>query len=258
MTMLPTERDLPAAAHAETRARLVATAAEPPPARTRRWVPLASAAAVVALVAGAAGAVALADRDRAPTTPGASPTTARKGVTGPIPPLAEVAGRCGVQSDYRFTTRYEGDGAVSWLFRKDPSKATVVCTWEDGQTGTMANFANDWFGDGMAPATDGQIHVTQDQMFPNFEDGATTPPEYAQWNRDRQVFLGPVPASVTKVVVAGPDGRETAALGSHWFLHHFSRKGSYTVTAYDAAGEVVGEPVKMSYGMDPVVPRPTK
>jgi hypothetical protein len=62
---LPTDRDLPPARRAELRADLLDAVAHRPP--SRRWVPLAAAAALVAVVGGATVAVSNHDRG-APTT----------------------------------------------------------------------------------------------------------------------------------------------------------------------------------------------
>jgi hypothetical protein len=229
---LPPRRALSAPTAERIRTQVLTDVTEPAPT-PRRWAPLAAAAAVVALVA---GAVLITERqpETSPAAPGATTIPAES-----IPTPSQVVERCGVGPTYRYTTRYQGDNAVTWLFVANKEKSTVVCTWKAGSTGIMANFINDWFDDGMAPARDGQVHVTQDLMMPGVEDGATLSPEYAQLERDRQVLVGPVPADVTKVVIDGPDGQQVAALGSHWFLYHLHKAGTYEVTAYDAAGDVV-------------------
>lgn len=73
MSTLPAERDLPPAARDAARAELVA-AVRRPASRPRRWVPVAAAAGLAAIVgASVAGVAALRD-DAAPTTPGTTPT----------------------------------------------------------------------------------------------------------------------------------------------------------------------------------------
>jgi hypothetical protein len=87
---LPTERDLPPAARDALRARAVDAVRHParPP---RRWVPLAAAAALAAVVAGSVVAVALTDRDSGPAAgpPSATPVTpgptARSASPSPTP-----------------------------------------------------------------------------------------------------------------------------------------------------------------------------
>jgi hypothetical protein len=70
-TSLPPERDLPPAVHAAVRARLVASVAAGP-VRSRRWAPVAAAAALVALVGGSAVVVA-GIGDPAPIVPAGAP-----------------------------------------------------------------------------------------------------------------------------------------------------------------------------------------
>jgi hypothetical protein len=91
MDSLPPDRDLPEAARAAVRAR-VAAVASTPPARTRRWIPVAAAAGVAAVVA-ASGAVASARDESHSLTAAATPPapadsvlleTCRRG-TGPGP-----------------------------------------------------------------------------------------------------------------------------------------------------------------------------
>ena len=232
-SLLPPRRELPAPTADWIRERVLrGTSRQAPP--PRRWPPLAAAAAVVALVA---GAVAVAGRS--PDAPPAAPAPSASPVT--LPSLPEVAERCGVWPVYDYVTRYQGDGAVTWLFKHDPAESTIVCTWRIGSTGIMASFTNDWYADGMAPARDGRLHVTMDDMMPGFETGATTPPEYRDLEPDRKVLVGTAPATVTKVVVEGPDGPQVAALASSWFLHHLRKPGYYAVKAYDAAGNLVDE-----------------
>jgi hypothetical protein len=231
---LPPLRELPAPTTERIRTRVLAGTGTPAPTRSR-WLPLAAAAAVIALVV---GAVAVANRrpETAPAAPAPTPTKVA------LPSLAEIPARCGVGPDYDYVTRYEGDGAVTWLFIQAANKSSIVCTWKIGSTGRMADFINDWFSDGMAPARDGQIHVTQDIMMPGMADGATLPPDLAGLERDRKVLVGPVPAEVTKVTVEkldGSDGEQVAALGSHWFLYHFRKPGHYKIYGYDADGHVV-------------------
>ena len=237
-TLLPPRRELPAATADRIRSRVLTGTAHPAPAPPRRWLPLAAAAAVVALVA---GAVTIANRQPAtlPASPAPSPTPVA------LPSLPEVYERCGVPPVYDYVTRYEADGAVTWLFIEERSKGSAVCTWKVGSTGLIANFMNDWYWDGMAPAKDGKVHVTQNDMMPGFEAGATTPPEYRDLEPDRKVLVGPVPARTARVVVEGPAGPQVAALKSSWFLYHFRKPGRYVVKAYDAAGELVDEPAEM-------------
>lgn len=245
MTILPAERDLPPAARGAARTRVVAAVAQPP-ATPRRWMPVAAAAAVVALV-GAAVAVADRTTGTAPVPPAA--TSARPPAPTPIPPatiptLAQVIDRCGIDlmyTDARYVARYQGDNAVTWLFLSTRKQSSTVCTWEAGQTGILASFANDWFPEdgGMGAAPDNRLHITQDVMKPGVEVGATLSPDYRQFDPDRRVLVGPVPATVVKVVVEGPDGTQVAGLGSHWFVYHLRKPGTYRVDGYDADGDVV-------------------
>jgi hypothetical protein len=78
---LPPERDLPPAAHTALRERVVAEVGAPP---RRRWVPLAAAAAALAVVGGSAVAVGR-DRgpDRAPAVTGAPAAPCRADVGRP-------------------------------------------------------------------------------------------------------------------------------------------------------------------------------
>lgn len=71
MNTLPTERDLPPAAREAARARAVA-AVTAPAARSGRWVPVAAAAALAAVVGGTTVAVSLAGGDPSPAPPAAS------------------------------------------------------------------------------------------------------------------------------------------------------------------------------------------
>jgi hypothetical protein len=74
MTSLPPERDLPEAARTATRARIV-TAAASRPDRSRRWVPIAAAAALAAVVAGSAVGVSLTRGAAVPPVPAAASTS---------------------------------------------------------------------------------------------------------------------------------------------------------------------------------------
>jgi hypothetical protein len=90
----PPERELPAPARDRIRAAAVARvdAARTP---SRRWLPLAAAAAAVAVVGGSALAVA-----GRPPTPAGPVATATPGPTGrQLPPDAALAGRCARDSD---------------------------------------------------------------------------------------------------------------------------------------------------------------
>ena len=231
-SLLPPRRELPAPTADRIRARVLAGTSRPAPTQ-RRWLPLAAAAAVVALVAGAV-AVAGRNPDAPPAAPAPSPTAVS------LPSLTEVSEQCGVLPVYDYVTRYQGDGAVTWLFIEERSKASAVCTWKIGSTGGMANFMNDWYWDGMAPAADGQLHATFDDMAPHVEDGATHAAGAGRLERDRWVLVGTVPAGVVRVGVVGADGQErSAAFGSSWYLYHYRGHRPTKIYGYDADGQVV-------------------
>jgi hypothetical protein len=82
---LPTERDLPPAAQVELRARVVDAVGRPAP--TRRWIPVAAAAALAAVVAGATVAVSVADRGEgaAPAAPPSASSVPAPSTPGPTP-----------------------------------------------------------------------------------------------------------------------------------------------------------------------------
>lgn len=94
MITLPAERDLPPAARETARARAVAAVTHPA-VRRRRWVPLAAAAALLAVVGGSA--LAVSGRQPAPVPSPAGP--ASTGTPKPtsarlLPPERDIARRC--------------------------------------------------------------------------------------------------------------------------------------------------------------------
>jgi hypothetical protein len=243
-SLLPPRRQLPAATADRIRGRVLTGTSRPAPP-SRRWLPLAAAAAVVALVAGAVTVAANRPTDAGPAvSPAATPTPVA------IPSLAEVAERCPGVPDFRYLTRYTGDGAVTWLLVDEERRESLVCTWKVGSTGRMASFVNEW----TAPLGPWGYSVTDDNMMPGSADGPVHPQD-AHLERNRHVLVGKVRADVARVILTGPDGEQhEPALASGWFvfhyrgeLRHITRGGvaypttgeRYTVTGYDAAGTVV-------------------
>lgn len=245
---LPPRRELPPPTAERIRERVLAGTSGPTPVPgARRWLPLATAAAVVALVV---ATVAVARNPRADSPPAAPPPTASPAAaaspTPPpppppaTPPTTADRRRCEVADTDRYVTGYSDQEAVTWLFIRPANKLSFVCTVLPGSSGPAAMTINDWYSDGMAPAIDGQLHATFDDMAPHLEDGATLPPDLARLERDRSVLVGTVPAEVRKVVVVGPDGQERqTALASSWFLYHYRGERPTKIYGYDRDGRVV-------------------
>lgn len=236
MTALPAERDLPPAARDAARARTVA-AVTPPAAPARRWIPLAAAAGLAAVVAASAVAVAAYRSDPAPTPAAtASPTG---------PSRARLLAECARYTRLDALARRLGD----------TSPTQVRAVWQDrygyqlsiGSAKMLAvcSFAPDGTplpGAGSSGAYSGYLDRPGEAIVVGMYGTASAA-------RDRLGYFvtGRVRRGVARVVVTWPGAAPvTAALEGPYFIARVTFPGQTGVdrraeiVAYDAAGTALG------------------
>lgn len=133
MNPLPPERDLPAAARAAVRARVVAGASAPP-SRTRRWLPVGAAAGLAVVVA-ASAAVASARDGSTRVTPVAAPTP-------PAPADSVLLQTCrqGSARGVNLPVRPQLDGTVRTVARFDDTAGIILRVADDRSNVALCEF----------------------------------------------------------------------------------------------------------------------
>ena len=236
MNALPAERDLPPAARDAARARAVAAVTRPA-APSRRWVPLAAAAGLAAVVAGSTVAVAAYRSDPAPA-PAAT-------ASPPGPSRADMLAEC-----VRYTR-------VDTMARElgDTSRTDVRALWQDrygyllsigsAKTAATCSFAPDGTrlrGAGSGGAYSGYLDRPGEAVVAGQYGTGALPAD-----RLGYYVTGRVSRDVARVVVTWPGAAPvTAALEGPYLLARATFPGLTDVdrpaeiVAYDAAGNVLG------------------
>lgn len=269
MNTLPAERDLPPAARDALRARLVETAGHP--AQPRRWVPLAAAAGLAAVVAGTAVAVAVSRGGPPPvadpvvpvsspaSTPSASASgtatpTVRPPTTHPIPKRTGPATVPGMLAD---CTTYARNMASIYLEDSSPTRVKALFHDRYGYLIEIRTAKLDFTCD-MSP-TGAVLNGSGGSSDPGLgsELGYITRPgiaievtEYGSATPARQLggvrVAGHVRRGVDRVMVTWPGQPPVrAALNGPFFIARVAVSGRFAqlrgvAVAYDAAGHKLG------------------
>ncbi|HEY6749558.1 MAG TPA: hypothetical protein VI357_28055 [Mycobacteriales bacterium] len=144
MNTLPAERDLPPAARDAARARVVAATQQPP--APRRWVPVAAAAGLLAVVGASVAGVAAYRSDPAPA-PAASPS--------PSPSPSPSASPTGPDRDDLAARCIRSSGADSGPVEIDTSDSRVLVLFRD-RYGYQLEVGNPGFAAECTASPDGQ------------------------------------------------------------------------------------------------------
>ena len=128
MNTLPAERDLPPRARATARARAVATV-QSPARGSRRWLPLAAAAALVLVLAGAGVAASRLDSARTPVAAGPAQPAPASGPAIPATYVRQCDKAVLAGPGHPVAAFRDRDGLLAWM---DYGAFTALCAYDGG------------------------------------------------------------------------------------------------------------------------------